>query len=505
VSEAVGDRPADGDDDDLVDDEVGPVSFGRRFAHLAATRPDDLAVVFVDVDGTESTATWAQLDARADQVARALATRGLGIGDRLALCLQNSVPLVEAIVAAWKLGAAPVPVRWDLPAWEQERVLAAIDAAVVLGPDDLDWIAASTGRDDEPLPDVTPPHTHGICSSGSTGTPKVILMNRPGTWEYETSHPFPHGWGEIPRPQVILTPTQLYHTNGFATMLSMVSGDTIVLLAKFDAGRVVDLVERHRITTFTATPTMLQRIADLPGIDERDLSSLQWVLQGAAVIPPSLVHRWIGLVGAERFFMAYGMTEGVGLAAIRGDEWLERPGSVGRGYRDTLVSIRDPDGTELAPGEIGDIYMKSPTSGMYLYLGGAARLPEAEDGFGTAGDMGFLDADGYLTIVDRRVDMIITGGANVYPAEVESALADHPGIADVVVIGLSDPEWGRRVHAVVAPADPAAPPTAADVIAYAKARLAPYKVPKTVELVDAIPRSEATKVSRQELIAARGG
>jgi bile acid-coenzyme A ligase len=119
--------------------------------------------------------------------------------------------------------------------------------------------------------------------------------------------------------------------------------------------------------------------------------------------------------------------------------------------------------------------------------------------------MGFVDADGFLTIVDRRVDMIITGGANVYPAEVESALADHPGIADVVVIGLADPEWGRRVHAVVAPADPAAPPTAADVIAYAKARLAPYKVPKTVELVDAIPRSEATKVSRQELIAARGG
>jgi bile acid-coenzyme A ligase len=497
VSEVVGDLPADV--------EVGPVSFGHRFAHLAATRPGDPALVHVAVDGAEAVVTWAELDRRATQVARALAERGLGVGDRLALCLQNSVALVESIVAAWKLGAAPVPVRWDLPEWEQARVLAAIDATVVLGPDDLPWLASSDDRSTEPLPDVTPPHTHGICSSGSTGTPKVILMNRPGTWEFEATHPFPAGWGEIPRPQVILTPTQLYHTNGFATMQSMVSGDTVVLLAKFDAARVVDLVERHRVTTFTATPTMLQRIADLPDIDDRDLSSLQWVLQGAAVIPPSLVHRWIDLIGAERFFMAYGMTEGVGLAAIRGDEWLDRPGSVGRGYRDTLVSIRDTDGTELPPGEIGDIYMRSPTSGMYIYLGGAPRLPEADDGYGTAGDMGFLDADGFLTIVDRRVDMIITGGANVYPAEVESALADHPGIADVVVIGLTDPAWGRRVHAVIAPADPTAPPTAADVIAYAKARLAPYKVPKTVELVDAIPRSEATKVSRQELIAARGG
>src|SRR3954471_19758644 len=117
--------------------------------------------------------------------------------------------------------------------------------------------------------------------------------------------------------------------------------------------------------------------------------------------------------------------------------------------------------------------------------------------------MGWCEADGFLHIVDRRVDMIITGGANVYPAEVESALAEHPAIADVVVIGLSDPEWGRRVHAIIEPADPSAPPTAADVIAFAKERLAPYKVPKTVELVDAIPRSAATKVSRSALVAER--
>jgi bile acid-coenzyme A ligase len=203
--------------------------------------------------------------------------------------------------------------------------------------------------------------------------------------------------------------------------------------------------------------------------------------------------------------MAYGMTEGLGLTALRGDEWLAHPGSVGRGYRDTELRILGPDGTDVPTGEIGEIFLRSPTSGMYRYLGGAPRLATTDDGFETAGDLGRLDEDGFLYIADRRVDLIITGGANVFPAEVESALIDHPGIADVVVVGLSDPEWGRRVHAIVEPADPASPPSADEVIAYAKARLAAYKVPKTVEIVDAIGRSEATKVSRAALVAARGG
>jgi bile acid-coenzyme A ligase len=149
--------------------------------------------------------------------------------------------------------------------------------------------------------------------------------------------------------------------------------------------------------------------------------------------------------------------------------------------------------------------MRSPLTGSYDYRGGAALLPMTEDGFGTAGDIGRVDEDGFLYLADRRVDMIITGGANVFPAEIESALIDHPEIADVVVIGLQDEKWGRRVHAVVEAKDKAAPPAEADVIAYAKSKLAGYKVPKTVEFVDAIPRSEATKVSRGAMVEARGG
>jgi bile acid-coenzyme A ligase len=277
------------------------------------------------------------------------------------------------------------------------------------------------------------------------------------------------------------------------------------VMEKYDAAMAVDLIERHRITTFTATPTMLQRIADLPGIDDRDLSSLEWILQGAASMPPSLVHRWAGLIGEERILMAYGMTEGLGLTALRGDEWMTHEGSVGRGFRGTELKILDESGRDLPTGEIGEIYLRSPASTGYLYLGGAPLLKGTDDGFETAGDLGYLDADGYLYLIDRRVDMIVTGGANVFPAEVESALIDHPMIADVVVVGLRDETWGRRVHAIVEAANHELPPSASEVIAYAKARLAAYKVPKTVEFVDAIPRSAATKVNRGAMVEARGG
>jgi bile acid-coenzyme A ligase len=224
-------------------------------------------------------------------------------------------------------------------------------------------------------------------------------------------------------------------------------------------------------------------------------------------MPPPLLHTWFELLSPEQILAAYGMTENLGLTALRGDEWLTHPGSVGRGFRDTEVRILDSEKKPLRPGEDGDVYLRAPMSAGYRYLGGAPPLPSTEDGFRSAGDIGHLDEDGYLYIVDRRVDMIISGGANVFPAEVESALAGHPGIADVVVIGLSDAQWGRRVHAVVQLADPdgQAPLTEQQVIEYAKSRLAPYKAPKTVEFVDAIPRTAATKVNRSAMIAARGG
>jgi len=483
------------------------VSIARRVRQLAAECPDDVVVRHIGLDGTEPGFTWPWLDRRSGQLAGALRARGLGLGDRLGLGLRNSPQFVLSVLAAWKLGAVPVPVRWDVPGWELGRLRAVIEPRVYLDPGDVPWIDATADDDVPDLPDVVAPQMNGICSSGSTGIPKVILAERPGVYDPDLSGPFIDMWNvvPVPRPQTILVPAPMYHTNGFATFYSLLAGDRLVVMEKFDAARLVDVIERHRVSTFTATPTMLQRIADRPGIAGRDLSSLQWILQGAAPMPRSLVHRWADLIGPERIVMAYGMTEALGLTAVRADEWMTREGSVGRGIRGTEVRVLGADGQDVPAGEIGDIYLRSPMYTGYRYLGTASRLTATADGFATAGDMGFLDEDGYLYLVDRRVDMIITGGANVFPAEVEAALTDHPGIADVVVIGLRDPQWGRRVHAVIEPADPADPPSPDDVIGYAKARLAPYKVPKTVEIVDAIPRSEATKVSRGALIAARGG
>lgn len=482
-----------------------PVSLPTRVRLLASARPNDQAYWHIGLDGGEEGFAWAWLHERSSQLAGALGARGLSHGDRLGLALQNSPRFVLSVLAAWKVGAVPVPVRWDLPDWERARVREVIEPRLYLDRGDEAWIDETAGLMTPNLPDAVSPQRQGICSSGSTGTPKVILSAASAVFDEVFSTPLAEAWNPIQRPQTILVPAPMYHVNAFATLNSLLAGDRLIVMEKFDAARAVDLIERYRITTFTATPTMLQRMADLPDIDRRDLSSLVWITQGAAPMPPSLVHRWAGFIGPERIFMAYGMTEGLGVTALRGDEWMTHEGSVGRGLRDTEVRVLDEEGGKLLPGEVGDIYLRSAAYKGYIYLGDTVRLKSTVDGFHTVGDLGYLDSDGYLYLVDRRVDMIISGGANVFPAEVEIALVDHPKIADVVVIGLKDDQWGRRVHAVIEPANHSDPPTSEEIIRYAKSRLAPYKVPKSIEIVDELPRSEATKINRGRMVEARGG
>jgi bile acid-coenzyme A ligase len=486
-----------------VNDE--PFSNVRRLRELSEQQPGEVAYVHLAMDGTESSVTWSELDRRSSQVAAALALRGVGYGDRVALGIRNSPELVFAVLATWKLGAVPIPVRWDVPGWELDRLKEVIEPKIYVSPDDLSWIDATADDPVAELPEVVSPNSSGICSSGSTGTPKVILSQGPPVFNPVLSVPIAEAFLRVTRPQRILVLAPMYHINAFATLSSMLTGDQLFVLEKFDAARIVDVIERHHLTTFTATPTMLQRIADLPGVDQRDLTSIEWIMQGAAPMPPSLVHRWADLIGAEKIIMAYGSTEGLGLTVLTGLEWMDHEGSVGRGFSGAEVRILDDDGHDVAPGEIGHIFVRSPNYVGATYLGEAPQLHMTDDGFGTVGDMGSLDADGYLYLVDRRVDLIITGGANVFPAEVEAALIDHPKIADVVVVGLKDPEWGRRVHAIIEPTDPGDPPTFDEIKAYTKSRLLPYKVPKTIELIDAIPRSEAMKVNRGRLVETRGG
>lgn len=484
------------------------VPFATKLHELAEQRRDDTGVTIVALDGAAESLTFGELDARANQWGRALAGLGAQTGSLVALAIPNSLHLVLATLGCWKIGAVPVPMHWDLPEWERDRVREVIDPAVVVDERtrwELETCAA--GESASTLPIAVSPHVNGICSSGSTGVPKVILSLAPSLWTPQHGEPFLSNWTSVAQPQTIMVPAPMYHTNGFATFFFLLAGDHLVILEKFDAALVLDVIERFRITNFTATPTMLARIAARPDVRQRDLSSVVFILQGAAVMPPSLMHTWFELLSPEQIVSAYGMTENLGLTALRGDEWLAHPGSVGRGFRDTEIRILDAEAKPLGPGEHGEIYLRAPMSAGSRYLGGAAPLPSTEDGFRSAGDIGHLDEDGFLYIVDRRVDMIVTGGANVFPAEVESALAGHPGIADVVVIGLADPQWGRRVHAVIELADAhdVPPLTEQQVIEYAKSRLAPYKAPKTVEFVDAIPRTAATKVNRSAMIAARGG
>jgi bile acid-coenzyme A ligase len=482
------------------------IPFGARLQRNAVADADGIALIIVAPDSTECTLTWQQLDHRANQWGRTLAGAGARTGSLIAIAIPNSEDLVCSALGCWKIGAVPVPMRWDLPDWERTRLLEAIDPTVTIDERNRATLAAAAGAESgAALPSAVSPAVSGICSSGSTGLPKVILNIAPSIWTPRHSEPFLAHWAPISGPQRILVPGPMYHTNGFNTLNYLLGGDRLVVLEKFNAAVVLDTIEKHHITNFTATPTMLARIANVPGVDGRDLSSVAWILQGAAVMPSALLRRWFGLLSPERIVMAYGMTENLGLAALRGDEWLAHPGSVGRGFRDTEIRILDAQGAPLGPNELGEIYLRAPMSGAYRYIGGAPLLPTTADGFRSAGDIGHLDADGYLYIADRRADMIITGGANVFPAEVECALAEHEDIADVVVIGLADPEWGRRVHAVVQVVDTARQPTAQQVIAYAKSRLAPYKVPKTVEFVDEIPRTAATKINRSAMIEERGG
>jgi bile acid-coenzyme A ligase len=480
---------------------MGP-SYGARLRELAEAQRDDLAIVFAADDGSEQAITWGQLDDRSTQVGRALAGLGLAAGDWLAIQLPNSCEHLFAAFGGWKVGATVVPIRWDMPDWERDRLLPVIRPRVVLDPTVLSLFDHSRTMSADPLPDVTPPRAWGICSSGSTGTPKIIVRDGPGIWVPRSLKLVETGSGSV--PPLTLVPAPLYHTNGFGATMTLLGGEPILLMERFDAERLLDLIEQHRVSGFIGATPMLHRIAKVPGVTGRDLSSIQWVLQGASSIPQWLARFWCDLIGPERFYFGYGSTENVGVVTCRGDEWLEHPGTLGRGWADTEIRILAADGSELPPGGIGEIYMRSSAMGeMATYRGDAAPLPLTPEGFATIGDLGWLDEDGYLYLADRRADMIVTGGANVYPAEVEAALSEHPGVDDVVVIGLADPDWGKRVHALVQATASVSPVTPEAIIAFAKTRLSSYKVPKTVELVDQIPRSEATKVNRTALIEAR--
>ena len=485
-------------------DRITGTSFGRRLAISASEKPDEVAVTFLRQDGGVRKLTWREVERSSTNVAYGLSKQGLSAGDRLAIEVKNSPEHLFAVFAGWKCGATIIPVRWDLPEWERDRVLAAIEPKVSLRGTDFVRDTRYTQEPVAALPDVVPKFASGICSSGSTGSPKVILRLSPGVYDtnQETAKSFvnlsPEG-----KQSVMIIAAPMYHNNGYLSSLELVAGRSIVLLERFSPDLLLDAIEHHGGTGFVAATIMLQRLARHPRTLATDFSGVDWVMQGASPIPDWLTEFWIERIGADRFYLTYGSSELIGTTMCRGTEWLCHRGTTGKPTGQTEIRILGESGDVLPANRVGQIFLRNSSGYGHQYLGNDSVSMTA-DGFVTLGDLGSLDEDGYLYIADRRVDLIVTGGANVYPAEVEAALTEHPDIEDVVVIGLPDPEWGNRVHAIVQLSSRQGDSlSSADVVEWAKQRLAGYKVPKSVEFVDRIPRTEATKVNRSALLRER--
>ena len=487
------------------------VSYPRRLADLAAADPDRVAITCGDASITRQ----ALVD-RATRLARRLAGDGVTEGDFVTIALPNSIEWFVATVAVWMLGATPQPVSARLPAPELEALVDLADPPVVIGVarDAFDGRVAipasdlaaddaddADGSDIGPLPDLVSPAWKAPTSGGSTGRPKLIVSGDPASMDDEAPPTL-----LVQRDGVMIMPGPLYHNGPIIwSCQALLQGNHVVVLPRFDAEATLAAVAEHHGDVIYLVPTMMKRIWRLP-IDVResyDLSSLRVVWHLAEPCPPWLKDAWIDWLGPERIIELYGGTEAQTATIITGGDWLEHRGSVGRPAEGT-VTVRDPDGIEVAAGTEGEVWMRSATGrSTYRYVGAEARTMDG--GWESLGDHGWLDDDGFLYLGDRTTDMILTGGTNVYPAEVEGVIQEHPRVRSCAVIGLPDDDLGNRVHALVeAETEPGADPLdVAGLLAFVGERLVRYKVPRTVELVDEPLRDDAGKVRRGALRAAR--
>jgi bile acid-coenzyme A ligase len=475
------------------------VSYAARLRDLAAQRPDAPAVTC-----GASTATWSELDRRSDVLAVELGRLGVTVGDMVTVALPNSVEWFVAAAAIWKLGATLQPINSRLPRREVEAVVALADPVVVLGVDEPLPDRVCLPRDYRPpdldgpieLPDVVSPAWKAPTSGGSTGRPKLIVSGDAGVIDpaVESALGFsPEGCLVMPGP--------LFHNGPVVwACAALLHGTHVVVLPRFDAEATLAALDRYRADVVYLVPTMMKRIWRLPEEvrEGYDLSALRMVWHLAEPCPPWLKEVWIGWLGPERIWELYAGTEGQLRTVITGPEWLEHRGSVGRPAGGE-IQICGPDGDPLPVGEEGEIWLRtSRRTPPYRYIGAEARTRPG--GWESLGDMGWFDGDGYLYLGDRSQDMILVGGSNVYPAEVEAALAEHEAVRSCAVIGLPDEERGNRVHAIV---EADGHTSADELLAFTAERLASYKQPRTIEFVDTALRDDAGKVRRSALRSER--
>jgi len=473
-----------------------------------------------------------ELLAACNRIAHGLRARGVATGDVVAALLPNGAPTVELLAAVMQIGVHLTPINTNLAAPEIAHILADSEAKAFVadaayaarcaeaaeaarvppqGRIAVGEIPGFTGWDElqRGQPDARPGERVAgqflQYTSGTTGRPKGVARELARV-DPDVMVPLLAGhlarFGIEPRgDHVHLTTSPMYHTAPLAyTWFSLHFEHPVVLMEHWDAERALALIERHRVTTTHMVPTQLRRLLLLPAeVRARyDVSSLRHVLHAAAPCPVEVKRRmmeWWGPV----LYEYYGATEGGGtLAAPR--EWLERPGTVGRPWQGAAVRVIDDDGRECPPGRPGTVYMKLIQD--FRYKGDERKTAAGRIGdFFSVGDVGWLDADGYLFLCDRKIDMIISGGVNVYPAEVEAALLAHPRVADAAVFGIPDDDWGESVKAVVEPArgSEAGPELERELLAHCAEQLARYKCPRSIDFAQALPRDPNGKLYKRVL------
>lgn len=506
--------------------------------HLAELTSQDRARPAAIAGGTGAVTSYGDLDDESKRLAQCWASHGLRPGDAVAVLMTNDVRFLTVTWAAWRSGFYVVPVNWHLTAAEAQYIVTNSGARALVTSAELaglgSFITAATdgalevallvdgrgggradhdGFDDyhetvaacpsEPLAE----ERNGalmLYSSGTTGQPKGIRVPLSGA-PFGTPlamEALVSSVAGIDSRSVYLCPAPLYHAAPLGWSLGVQAiGGCVVVMDRFDPESTLALIERHRVTHAQFVPTMFVRMLGLPDEVRRryDLSSLRYVVHAAAPCPLAVKERmieWLGPIVHEY----YGASEGNCFFTIDAPTWLEHRGSVGRALLGT-AHILDEDGVEVPAGETGQIWIESPVR--FAYQDDADKTAAAynERGWSTIGDLGWLDDDGFLYLADRRTDLILVGGANVYPREVEDVLLGHPAVADVAVIGVPDDDMGQRVTAIVEPApDVDADDVLADeLIEFCRDRLARFKCPRSVAFDASLPRLPTGKLLRRAL------
>ncbi len=473
--------------------------------------------------------TWAELDLLLNRVANAM-DAAVDSHRRVAVFAANAAENVLAYVGGIEGGISTVPVSYHLTAGEAAFILKDSAASVLLvGPETAevglaaakeagvarvigwrcpemaglehweDWIGRASAEAPSPLARPLP-HLH--YTSGTTGTPKST-QTPPATWPpSETIAEFVEAMRAraVPSPTLVCCP--LYHNGPLVQVRSLMAGVTMVVMGHFDAERALALIAQHGMAGSTMVPTHFQRLLALPAeVRARyDVSTMQRLAHTGAACPVEVKRamiEWFGPVLVD----AYGGTEAGTTHMITSTEWLEKPGSVGKATPSFETVILGEDGRELGPGEEGLVYIRDRTGRGLVYEGDPEKTAEAHvsPGVFTLGELGYVDADGYLFITDRVSDMIVSGGVNIYPAEAEKVLLTHPGVADVVVLGVPNADMGEEAKALVIPSDPSAPPSAEELNTFCRASLAGFKCPRSYEFVDDVGRTVMGKVNKKAL------